>query len=58
MAYYYSRKLNIPFEEAVQKVTQNLKQQGFGIITNIDLKDILKQKTECRLQKIQDPGRL
>jgi uncharacterized protein (DUF302 family) len=41
---YYSRKLRIPFEEAVKKITQGLQQQGFGIITSIDLKNTLKQK--------------
>lgn len=56
MAYYYSRKLNIPFEEAVQKVTQNLQQQGFGIITNIDLKDILKQKLNVDFRKYKILG--
>ncbi len=44
MEYYYSRKLNMPFQGAVEKITQNLKQQGFGIITSIDLKETFKQK--------------
>jgi uncharacterized protein (DUF302 family) len=41
---YYSRKLKIPFAEAVQKITQNLRQQGFAVITSIDMQDTLKQK--------------
>jgi uncharacterized protein (DUF302 family) len=44
MAYYYSRKLRLPFEDVLAKITQTLKQQGFGIITTIDVKDTLKQK--------------
>ena len=44
MAYYYSRKLNIPFNEVLSKISQTLQQQGFGIITTIDIKDTLKQK--------------
>ncbi len=44
MAYYYSRKLTIPFNEVLSKISQTLKQQGFGIITTIDIKDTLKQK--------------
>jgi uncharacterized protein (DUF302 family) len=40
---YYSRILRMPFEDAVQKITQGLQQHGFGIITAIDLKDRLKQ---------------
>lgn len=56
MAYYYSRKVQIPFEEAVQKITQNLQQQGFGIITNIDLKDTLKQKLNVDFRKYKILG--
>jgi uncharacterized protein (DUF302 family) len=44
MAYFYSRNLKIPFDEAVQKTIQSLQEQGFGIITTIDLKETLKQK--------------
>lgn len=44
MAYYYSRKLKIPFQEALDKIAQTLQQQGFGIITTIDVRDTLKQK--------------
>jgi uncharacterized protein (DUF302 family) len=44
MSYYYSRKLKLPFEEVLIKITQTLQQQGFGIITTIDLKETLKQK--------------
>lgn len=51
MSYSYSRKLQIPFEEAVNKIKQNLQQQGFGIITNIDLKDTLKQKLNIDFRK-------
>jgi uncharacterized protein (DUF302 family) len=41
---HYSRKLNIPFNEVLSKITETLQQQGFGIITTIDIKDTLKQK--------------
>lgn len=30
MAYYFSRKLNMSFDEALVKITQTLHQQGFG----------------------------
>jgi uncharacterized protein (DUF302 family) len=51
MSYYYSRTLTIPFEEVIQKITQNLQQQGFGIITTIDLKETLKQKLAIDFRK-------
>ncbi len=44
MAYYISRKLKMPFREVVTKITETLQQQGFGIITTIDLKETFKNK--------------
>ena len=45
MDYYFSTKLeNISLEEAIKKTEQALKTEGFGILTQIDLKDTLKQK--------------
>jgi len=44
MAYYHSTQLKKPFNEAVTQVTENLKKQGFGIITSIDMKATLKEK--------------
>ena len=44
MAYYISRKLKMPFGEVLSKITQTLQQQGFGIITTIDLKETFKKK--------------
>lgn len=44
MSYYFAKTLSIPFEQAVQHVTETLKQEGFGIITEIDVKDTLKKK--------------
>jgi uncharacterized protein (DUF302 family) len=41
---YYSRKLKLPFAEVVARVTYNLQEQGFGIVTAIDLKDTFRQK--------------
>lgn len=56
MAYYFSRKLKIPFAEAVQKITQNLQQQGFGVITTIDVMDVLKQKLNVNFRKYRILG--
>ncbi|WP_333820743.1 DUF302 domain-containing protein [Ohtaekwangia sp.] len=41
---YYSRKLRISFEEALAKVTTNLQQRGFSIVTTLDMKGIFWQK--------------
>jgi uncharacterized protein (DUF302 family) len=44
MSYYFSRTVSIGFDEAVEKVTENLKKEGFGVLTQIDVKETLKKK--------------
>lgn len=56
MSYYFSRRLKIPFAEALQKLTHNLKQQGFGVITTIDLQDTLKRKLDIDFRRYQILG--
>src|SRR5688572_748493 len=41
---YYSRKLKMPFQEVLEKVTQNLEHQGFGVVTTIDVRDTFKKQ--------------
>ncbi|MEW5872589.1 MAG: DUF302 domain-containing protein [Chloroflexota bacterium] len=36
--------LNLPYEEAIEKVTAALKSEGFGVLTRIDVKATLKEK--------------
>ena len=44
MSYYFAKTLTIGFDDAVRRTTEALKQEGFGIITEIDVKDTLKKK--------------
>src|SRR6266508_3265236 len=44
MSYYIGKIFHRPFEEVVALTTEALKKQGFGIITQIDVKETLKQK--------------
>lgn len=44
MEYYFSTTIKDSFDDAVQKVTEALKTEGFGILTEIDLKATLKKK--------------
>lgn len=44
MNYYFAKTLNGDFEKAIEKVTDALKSEGFGVLTNIDLKTTLKNK--------------
>ena len=44
MAYYFSKILNTSFDAAIALVTDELKKEGFGILTEIDVKETLKKK--------------
>lgn len=45
MKYYHKKTLkNIGFDEAIEKVTEELKKEGFGVLTEIDIKATLKKK--------------
>lgn len=43
MSYHFSKVLNDSFEEAIDKVTRELKEEGFGILTEIDVKETFKR---------------
>jgi uncharacterized protein (DUF302 family) len=44
MTYYFSKKLPAGFDEAVRRTVEALKAEGFGVITEIDVRDTLKKK--------------
>ncbi|MHB1025457.1 MAG: DUF302 domain-containing protein [Desulfobacteria bacterium] len=44
MSYYFSKIVTCSFDEAVAKLIIELKEEGFGILTEIDIKDRLKKK--------------
>jgi uncharacterized protein (DUF302 family) len=46
MEYYISTKLNKSFDEAINLVTEKLKEQGFGVLTEIDVKATMKKKLD------------
>jgi uncharacterized protein (DUF302 family) len=46
MSYYISKTINYPFEEASQMITEALKVQDFGIITEIEMHEKLEEKIE------------
>ena len=46
MSYYFSRILDVSFDEAIQRTTEELLKEGFGILTEIDVKATLKKKLD------------
>ncbi len=44
MSYYFAKTLDVGFDEAIGRTVDALKQEGFGIITEIDVKQTFKQK--------------
>jgi uncharacterized protein (DUF302 family) len=56
MKYYFSRILDLSFEESVRKVSEALKKEGFGILTEIDVKATLKKKLNVDFRKYKILG--
>lgn len=51
MNYGFSKTVNMSYEAAVEKVTAELKKEGFGVLTSIDVKDTLKKKIDVDFKK-------
>lgn len=51
MEYGFSKKTNLSYEAAVEKVTATLKDQGFGVLTTIDVKETLRKKLDVDFKK-------
>ena len=57
MSYYFNKILkDKSFEEAIEQVTNELKKEGFGILTEIDLQKTLKNKLDVDLRKYKILG--
>jgi uncharacterized protein (DUF302 family) len=44
MEYGFSREVPLPYEKALERVTEELKKEGFGVLTTIDVRETLKNK--------------
>lgn len=56
MYYYTSTTFNGTFDQAIEKATEELKKEGFGILTEIDVKDTLKKKLDVDFKKYRILG--
>lgn len=56
MSYYFSKTVDQNFEDAIEKVTGELKKEGFGILTEIDVKETFKKKLDIDFRKYRILG--
>ena len=50
MTYYFAKTLNMGFADAVRRATEALSEEGFGIITEIDVKQTMKKKLNAEFR--------
>lgn len=56
MTYYNTKVTDLSFDEAITKVTEELKKEGFGVLTEIDVKETLKKKLDVDFRKYRILG--
>jgi uncharacterized protein (DUF302 family) len=56
MSYYFSKILSMSFDDAVARVTTELNEKGFGVLTEIDVREALKKKLDVNFKKYKILG--
>lgn len=56
MTYHFSKTCVIPFDDAIIRVTDALKREGFGVLTEIDVRETLKKKLDVSFRKYKILG--
>jgi uncharacterized protein (DUF302 family) len=56
MDYYFNKTIKGTFDEVIDKVTNGLKDEGFGILTEIDVKETMKKKLDVDFKKYKILG--
>jgi uncharacterized protein (DUF302 family) len=56
MDYYISKKVAVSFEKALDRVREELKKEGFGVLTEIDVRDTLKKKLDVEFRNYRILG--
>ncbi|MFC2086862.1 DUF302 domain-containing protein, partial [Bacteroidota bacterium] len=54
--YYFSKTVQLPYDEAVKKVIEELKEEGLGVITEIDMHDKLHEKLGVQIDRYKILG--
>jgi uncharacterized protein (DUF302 family) len=56
MSYYFAKTTAYAFDEAITRVTEELKKEGFGVLTEIDVKETLKKKLNVDFRRYKILG--
>jgi uncharacterized protein (DUF302 family) len=56
MNYHFTKFLSLSFDDAVGRVTEELKKEGFGVLTEIDVRETLKKKLNVDFRKYKILG--
>ena len=56
MSYYFNKVVDLTFDEAINKVTEELEKEGFGVLTQIDVKEAFKKKINVDIRKYRILG--
>lgn len=56
MSYYFSKTISATFDEAIARVADELKKEGFGVLTEIDVKETLKKKLNADFRRYKILG--
>jgi uncharacterized protein (DUF302 family) len=56
MTYYFGKILDMPFDDAISRVTEELQKEGFGILTDVDVGATLKKKLNVDFRKYRILG--
>lgn len=56
MSYYFSKTISATFDDAIARVSDELKKEGFGILTEIDVKETLKKKLNADFHRYKILG--
>jgi uncharacterized protein (DUF302 family) len=56
MSYYYNATVRLPFDEVIVRLVDALKKEGFGVLTEIDVKETLKKKLDVDFRQYRILG--
>jgi uncharacterized protein (DUF302 family) len=56
MNYFFETSTSYTFDQAIDRVSQELKEEGFGILTRIDVKETLKKKLDVDFPRYEILG--